>query len=1372
LKIQVPVETDVACTGSLNIIEGRINGRDFDSIDPQALQGVPSINVYSQPLELPNSMNLATQRPWNLDILWDRGACTVTATAMEKAIDFVQMERLARQTLAGIVALLRDSTLGIKDLELLHSEDDATVRKWNSAVLPVDRGLIHEKIDSTCRSFPQQEAVAAWDISLSYEELQQISSNLAKNLVEIGVGRGQIVAVCMQKGAAVVVALLAVLKAGATILPLATSYPSERLHRICSLAQPKLIIVDDNHGSYLATVGWNVQRVDNAHFDRNTSFWEPIRGECEDIAYVCFTSGSTGTPKGCKISHRGFCTAARALSLAVHYDSNSRVFHWVSFAFDVSLLRIFHTLFVGGTVCMPNENDKMKDLTNALNYFKATHLSITPSASMLISPKDLSSLQYVTLAGETIAPEALALWRDHVHLTNGYGPTECSVLSSQEHDFSKIELGSIGKPTSCRYWVMNRACREKVAPVGALGELLIEGPNVGAGYLNNESETRRSFVHRPESLDKYSIVKYPSYWTGDLVKSMADGSVIFCGRADNQVKIRGQRVELGEIHGAIHDSGLLAGRSAVVDVVYPDDEPQQNYLTLFVEFPATSPEYANSIIAEDSGVIKAEIDALARNVRTKLSRILPLHMVPTVFLPVTAFPKTASGKVDRKVLRRGGGTKTTKRRLLGLPDGPAVSEAENSLLLNIISDVLGINLSSQQLDRSFLSLGGDSLRAIRLVSKLREEGRVITVAEILGKSSLASIKDQLESRPKLSQVERIEQSPMTALSLLEPALNRRNVVEKVAEQCDTTPGNIDDVFPCTPLQESLVLASMRRKHAYWTFQSFRLKHQANSEHVRESWLHLCDAAPLLRTRIVLIDGQKIHQVRLRTPSRFTVLQDGLKQVEEMAWKETEFDLGAELASCSLVQDQYIVVRTHHAVLDGWSLFRTIMSFDQLLSGYESLNHADFRLFVKYCRDVLAEDHCRAWWQNYLSGLPASYSFVEREDGTLTDSMFEFEEGLERPNALEFTLTTYVRTAFGLLIGAYSNTADVIFGTIASGRAAPIPGIATMCGPTICVTPFRVQWNSQSRLEQVLSYVHESTLAMSDVEQVGVESIQSWLLQSEKKTCQLPNLLVVQPDDGFEKGNVLNRLPSNMNMRLLHDLNFELIPVKDSIRIRVRFEQTSIDLSMLARIVRQFHTILQRLLRLDPSCKIAKAFEAPEPERLSMLNTNRSIHALHECCIHDLVDASARKFCTKLAVDAHDGIWSYRELHKESERIATGLALWGVREGSSVICVLERSKWAVATMLAILKQGAHCVALAADNQQKRADRIVAATGAAHFVVAEELLRRLQFQTQNIRTPQQLAEAEGSFQHCVVAPESTAFIMFSSGTTGERESAFHP
>jgi amino acid adenylation domain-containing protein len=452
---------------------------------------------------------------------------------------------------------------------------------------------------------------------------------------------------------------------------------------------------------------------------------------------VLFTSGSTGEPKGVVCTHRAFSSSSAAFARATNMVPASRVFHFASLTFDVALMEVLSSLTMGACVCVPSEHDRLHDLGGAITRQRATWAFLTPSVANLLDPQAVcagGAFRTLVCGGEAMQSETVARWADRLELVNGYGPTEACVLAVVNPRVkSQADRAVIGRATGAgRAWIvepLSPADRETdgnpeqgrwLTPVGAAGELAISGPLLAEGYLNDAAKTRLAFVDKPAWASSTGP-KAPQriYRTGDLVKYAADGSLVFLGRRDGQVKVNGQRLELGEI-----ESRLSADpRIRLALVLKPGAGPCKDRLTGVVTLQSTSG--AGAVGDAVPLLLGGPPDAVAlarkelRLVRDALGEALPAYMVPTSWLVLRDMPIVVSGKLDRKQVAGwvdGLEEKTYEKIVeeLGLnddgeEDGVDFDEAGlaevAAKLRKIWAKELHLQFEKVTLDRGFLGLG-------------------------------------------------------------------------------------------------------------------------------------------------------------------------------------------------------------------------------------------------------------------------------------------------------------------------------------------------------------------------------------------------------------------------------------------------------------------------------------------------------------------------------------------------------------------------------------------------------------------------------------------------------------------------------------------
>lgn len=456
------------------------------------------------------------------------------------------------------------------------NQDLRQIWEWNKSVPEAIDQCVHDIILERTKIQPIAPAICAWDGSLTYAELDRLATALASRLVDLGVGLDTIVPLCFEKSMWTTVAILGVLKAGAAFVLLDPSLPEHRLETVTRQTKAKIFISSKTKealsfrlAQYVVTLGpHSVEDLKSQAYRQPNPLPNP-----SSTMYVVFTSGSTGTPKGTTITHRNLASALHHQETSLGITADSRMYDFCSYSFDVSICNVFATLAVGGCVCVPNVVDREDRLAESIASLKANTIDLTPSVSRLLRPDQVPSLQQIIFGGEALRVEDVRRWWGKVRIVSLYGPCECTPNSTiNSHPSNPEEATQMGKGIGLNTWIVDAENHNSLVPLGDIGELLLEGPLVGSGYLGDLDKTATSFIEDPSWLLQGSP-KHPGrhgrlYKTGDLVKFNKEGMLSFISRKDEQVKIRGQRVELGEIEHVLRKHELV--KDAVVLLKHED----------------------------------------------------------------------------------------------------------------------------------------------------------------------------------------------------------------------------------------------------------------------------------------------------------------------------------------------------------------------------------------------------------------------------------------------------------------------------------------------------------------------------------------------------------------------------------------------------------------------------------------------------------------------------------------------------------------------------------------------------------------------------------------------------------------------------------
>ncbi|MFM7353635.1 MAG: amino acid adenylation domain-containing protein, partial [Microcystis aeruginosa] len=537
-----------------------------------ALQNAPS-----SPWDLPG-LNIE-EIPSGLDsvrvdlevYLWDApeglgGFCSYNRDLFD-AETIVRMMTHLKTLLAAIVENPRQS---VASLPLLNPEEEYQLLEgWNETKADYSYNkCIHQLIEEQAARTPEAVAVVFENQQLTYAELNSQANQLADYLRSLGVETEVIVGLCVERSLDMIVALIGILKAGAAYLPLDPEYPQERLQFMLEDSQVPLLLTQSslidklpNHQAKTVFLAEIWQEIKPMNRDNLTG-----KVTASNLANVIYTSGSTGKPKGVMVEHQGLCNLALAQIETFAVSSQSRVLQFASFSFDACISEVLMALGAGATLYLASKDNLMPGLPliKQLRNNKITHITLPPSALAVLPWENLSSLQTIIVAGEACSPELVKKWSQGRNFFNGYGPTEGSVCATVAKCTPVDEKITIGRPIPhVQVYILDSHLQP--VPIGVPGELHIGGAGVARGYLNRPELTAEKFISNPfvsldpplTPLDKGGEQPSKLYKTGDLARYLPDGRIEYLGRIDNQVKVRGFRLELGEIEAVLSQHPLV-----------------------------------------------------------------------------------------------------------------------------------------------------------------------------------------------------------------------------------------------------------------------------------------------------------------------------------------------------------------------------------------------------------------------------------------------------------------------------------------------------------------------------------------------------------------------------------------------------------------------------------------------------------------------------------------------------------------------------------------------------------------------------------------------------------------------------------------------
>ncbi|KAH8690320.1 putative nonribosomal peptide synthase [Talaromyces proteolyticus] len=1275
----------------------------------------------------------------------------------------------------------------IHDFDFLTSRDLNKIWHWNSEVPASVEECVHELISQVAKVVPDNMAICAWDGEISYRELDQLSSQVSYCLVKMGVKRNMIVPLCYEKSLFAMLAVLSVMKTGAGVLLLDPSLPEGRLQTIMDQVKPSFTICSPASEGICSRLFPNPLILGGAlkcieeFIKTNSDVESELLQELpkvfpSDTLYTIFTSGSTGTPKGCIIQHRSFSSAVTHQKTTLQLNHRSRMYDFSSYSFDAVYWSAIHVLTAGGTLCIPSEEERKNNLTESIQRFATTDIFLTPSTAHSVDPTRIPTLQNIYLGGEVVNPSDVRLWARFANVFVVYGPTECSAITLYNRIQSPIsQMPSIGRSIGVVTWIVHPSSSDRLTPIGIVGELYLEGPLLGEGYLGDPEKTAQAFVEDPPWLlygspDGQSQGRHGRlYKTGDLVKyNPADGSLIFIGRKDTQVKLRGQRIELSEvdyhIRQCLNNRFPLSTLSVITEIVVPKGWNKPT-LVAFIQ---------SSEMRETKGFEKY--------LELELSKRLPLYMIPTIYLSVQHMPLTPSGKVDRIQLRGIGSTAMIEHLDSQVkPDSTSAPLTKReSQLCALWETILEISAYQIGIESNFFRLGGDSICAMRLTALASGEGITLTVKDILMYPRLTDMAKTMI----LHQTSANNNALTTPFSLLKHPQDQMILIDDISNQSEISEINtslIQDIFPCTSVQKSL----LSMKNAYIARFSIALKDDVCIKDLIDAWEQVRKTrAPILSSMIVNTTSEGLVQVFLKSPIRFQSYDTLDEYFKEE--KAKNMGLGTPLTRLAIVGEtdsssKYCILTQHHAIYDGHSLKLLLNEVSNVYAGISDNHHiASFQNFVEYVGNV-DENEVKSFWGQEFSELEAmpfpvlpQENYKPKADDMIrrTFTNFTWPKG-------EVTASTIIRTAWAIITARYTDCNDVIFGAMVTGRQAPLDGLHRMIAPAINVVPVRIKLRAKQTIDELLKQILNQAILTIPYENTDLLNIRRINANTNQGT-RFNSLLVVQPegqtnlvetDEGPFKHPTLTNLNNgfdDFNPNALM-LVFQLTSTNE-VHLDISFDSHVIGREQMNRIAYQLEHTLRELI----SCDVAQTLDFLDILSVQDLNEvwrwNSSVpHSVHEC-VHHMIARTIKRQPDMPAIHSWDGSLTYGEMEVLSSHLASYLVSSGVGPGMTIPLCFEKSMWHPVAALGVMKSGAACVSMDSTQPESRLKSIVKQVNPSFVLSSEKnktLSERLSDAEVIIVDRNNSAFSEHGSPISVlptIRPTAVLYIVFTSGSTG--------
>lgn len=1346
-------------------ISDAVTTRTKDGLDCQTvldvIEGEEPVSRLHEFVSASSAVLAYTNRALLLSCEIGGGSGRLHAYYDQRVIDSQQTARFLRQ-LGGLIQQSQRAAIDtpLRSLDVAP-QDHAEIMEWNGVRPTVQAVCIHDQVS---RQTSQETAVWAWDGSWSYGELEQLTSRLASHIQQYEMG--SVVPLCFDKSKWVVVAMLAVLKAGRAFTLIDPAIPSARMAQICRQTSATFALASSCHGEAMRALVSKCLCLDDTLFaplsseDPGQSTPSP-----EDVAYVLFTSGSTGEPKGSRITHKGFVSCSSAFGPALGLQRGTRALQFASYAFGASLVEILTTLMQGGCVCLPSEEERMNDVTGFMNRTGVTWALFTPSFIGALSPEQVPGLETLVLGGEPISGEMRDAWASRVALRYAYGQSEtatvCSVANVKPES---SDLNNIGRAAGARFWVTEVGEPDRLSPIGCLGELVVESPGVARGYLVATPEQTSSFL--TESPAWYPAADRDNslslYRTGDLVCYRSDGTLRYYGRKDSQIKIRGQRVELGEIEAKVQPLSQL---TVVVEAI------ERHEAKILLAFLIGQEPNEEDLRVSEAFLVEAE------DIKKALQNELSAHAIPSHYIRVPARPLTATGKTDRRALRSiGARLLAEEHRGTGPLEAMQLDSATDAeiLLRQLWHGALQLDPRVDHANVNFFEVGGDSITAIKMVNRARAAGITLTVRDIF-------------QHPTYEQLE-------TAVR----------------------PGSI----PHQSILPSLS-SSPHIKSVELSFGQGRLwfLHQLYPE---SSWYHISLAArlqgPLDSDALTTaLDALEQRHETLRTTfdqgndgQGVQIIHDSLRQTLKLKHasdaesyqgllsqdQETPFDLAAEPAwRVSLIQlnqeDHILSIVMHHIVSDGWSLDLLVQELGHLYlvarQGKSNLpalpiQYRDYAAWQRQEAQITEHEHQLAYWTAHLkNSAPAELLTDWPRPARLSGraGVIELAVDGELHQQLRTFCQSHQVTPFVALLAIFraahfrlTGAEDSTIGTPSANRNRPeLEGIIGFFVNNQCM---RITVDDEETLEGLVRQVRSTTMAASENQDVPFERLVSELVPS-RDTSKNPLVQIIFalhaqrhlnaiPLDGLESNVVPTAQPTRF------DLECHLFQEEDYLHGHLLFAEDLFEPETIQGLATIFQELLRRGLK-DPKAPLSRLplIDGLDGlERLQLLKVKRTPYS-RDASVVDVFSQQVEASPDDIAVMDASSSLTYAQLSVASDRVASWLRRRHVVAETIVGVLAPRSCEAIVAFLGILKANAAYLPLDVTMPSVRLDAILSAAGGSILTligkdVPQPEPRLAQAELVQIGTA--LKDNEDPLDAADrPSAASLAYAIFTSGSTGQ-------
>ncbi|GMQ63594.1 amino acid adenylation domain-containing protein [Vallitalea maricola] len=1173
------------------------------------------------------------------------------------------IERLSKHFVNILDCIGDKPNILISNISVLSEQDKSLINKLNetNVVYNEDTNLI-DLFESQVINEPNGTALIFGEETITYNELNKRANSLAHNLRKKGICRNDIVALLVERSVEMIIGLLGILKAGAAYLPIDINYPVGRIQYILQDSQAVLLLVDKMYDITKYRELPIINLKNQKYYSNNYN--NPVKiNKANDLAYIIYTSGTTGKPKGVMVEHQNIANTIKWRVREYNSDYNHVVLQLFSYVFDGFVTSFFTPIVSGGTVVLLDELEAKNPecIKDCINKYKITHFIVVPSFYNTLldcfSTTDLAYVKVITLAGEKITNRIIQKSKEKketLEIVNEYGPTENSVATTIKRNIETNQKIFIGKPISNTHvYILDKD--DNLCPIGMPGELCISGKGLARGYLNNQVLTKEKFISNPFKANERM------YRTGDLCRLSSDGNIEFLDRIDKQVKIRGYRIEINEI----------------VECLYNIPDVKQ-------AFVCVKGGYDNLHLCAYL-VIKKEVEI--EEIKRRLSFDLPDYMIPNYYIFMDKIPLTNTGKVDERALPE------PNYEIKILYKAPT-NDVEKKLL-KLFQEIL--KTKKIGINNSFFEMGGQSLKAGLLISKIHEMFNVIISIKAVFEHSTVS-----------------ELASYISILKEEDNYHIRSVTKSKYYSTSWAQKNIYLLSQTEGIGITYNMPSL-----------IKIQGKVNIEQLEKAICEIIKRHEILRTNFEMIDGEVVQVVSDDTDFKLQVINinNDIRDIDRIIEGFVQpFDLSKSplIRVCLVIFDENnskLLIDMHHIIGDGTSIKLIINELCMFYKGEKlpdlQIQYRDYAIWqnelLNSDRIINQEEYWKQIFADEIPVLAMPLDFARPSIQSFKGDKITFELSKDLyfsiKNLCKQTQTTpfmFFLAAYYILIYKYTAQKDIIIGTPVEGRNnLEVNGLIGMFVNTL---PLRIRLNSNMTFINFLSVVKETVLGGVENQNIPfIQLIDKLNIVREQSHNPLFDTMFVMNemmDYQFEVEN-LTFVPDNIDIvTSKFDLTLEVSEVNETFKCELEYCTDLFKRAKMQQLLIHYSNLLENITN-DTNQYLSKMQILSHKEllRVELFNSKEAVYEQTKT-IHEIFEKQVKLTPHNIAISCNDNRVTYEELNSKANKVANKLRLLGIGPDSIVGIMANPSIEIIIGMLGIIKAGGAYLPIDVETPRER------------------------------------------------------------------------